>query len=230
MIDMIVSTSAPITVIGGGDASIDQLLVAHAVAPVCVAADGGAALALRAGIMPEAVIGDFDSVPPDALARIPVARRHLINEQMSTDFEKVLMRVKTPVIIGVGFLGGRLDHELAALHALVEYAHQPCILLGAGQIVFLAPPCLKLSAQAGDLVSLFPLAAVEGRSQGLEWPINGLAFEPGRKIGTSNAATGPFEVEMDAPGMLMILPNRFMPDVVAAFLQPDRVQWPVRAE
>lgn len=229
MNDMIVSTLTPITAIGGGDASADQLLFALGLAPVCVAADGGAALALRAGIMPEAVIGDFDSLPPHVLARIPAAQRHVITEQLSTDFEKVLLRVRTPVMIGVGFLGGRLDHELAALHALLGHADQPCVLLGDGQIVFLAPPVLKLPAQAGDLVSLFPLTAVRGRSHGLKWPIEGLAFEPGLKIGTSNAATGPFEVEMDAPGMLIILPDRFMPDVVAAFLQPDRARWPVRA-
>jgi thiamine pyrophosphokinase len=140
------------------------------------------------------------------------------------------MRVQAPVIVGVGFLGGRLDHELAALHALLSFAHQPCILLGADQIVFLAPPKITLPTNAGDVVSLFPLCDVQGKSRGLSWPIEGLAFKPGRKIGTSNSAEGPFEVEMDRPGMLMILPSALMPSAVAAFSQPDHARWPARAE
>lgn len=228
MNDIIVSTFAPITVVGGGDATVDALHSAVAIAPCCLAADGGAALAVRAGVPLEAVIGDFDSVPRDVLKQIPPHRQHHISEQMTTDFEKVLMRVQTPLVIGVGFLGGRLDHQLAALHSLLAFAHQPCILLGTEQIIFLAPSKITLAAQAGDVVSLFPLRNVMGQSLGLTWPIDGLAFRPGQKIGTSNSADGPFEVRMDQSGMLMILPVAFMPSVVTAFLRPDHVQWPVR--
>jgi thiamine pyrophosphokinase len=229
MNDLIVSTISPVTVVGGGDATVDALLSAIVLAPRCLAADGGAALAVQAEVSLEAVIGDFDSVTPEVLDQIPAHRQHRITEQMTTDFEKVLLRVQTPLVIGVGFLGGRLDHELAAFHTLLAYAHQPCILLGDTQIVFLAPSKIGLPAQVGDLVSLFPLCDVTGQSKGLTWPIGGLAFAPGHKIGTSNSAEGPFEVQMDGPGMLMILPKEFMPSVVAAFLQSDHVRWPVRA-
>jgi thiamine pyrophosphokinase len=222
MIDKIVSSPKPIVAVGGGDADAAQLGHAAGFAAHCVAADSGAALALGAGLPVDAVIGDLDSISADTLSQVPKNRCHRITEQMSTDFEKVLMRVETPLVLGVGFLGGRLDHELAAL--------QPCLLLGAEQIVFLAPRTIALPAAAGEVVSLFPLRAVTGRSSGLTWPIEGLAFEPGRKIGTSNSAKSAFEVEMDAPGMLMILPVAAMPHVVAAFLKPDHARWPVRAE
>jgi thiamine pyrophosphokinase len=230
MTDVIVSTCTPITVIGGGDASLDDLHRAMSFASSCVAADGGAALGIEAGVRLEAVIGDFDSVTPQTLTQIPAHRQHHVAEQNSTDFQKVLMRINTPLVLGVGFLGGRLDHELGALHVLMAYAHQPCILMNATQIVFVAPRKMALPAQAGDLVSLFPLLDVTGRSTGLKWPIDGLSFRPGLKVGTSNCADGPFEVEMDGPGMLMILPASFISSVVAAFLKPDHVPWPSHAE
>ena len=44
-------------------------------------------------------------------------------------------------------------------------------------------------------------------SEGLRWPVAGLAFDPMGRIGTSNAATGgPVRVGFDAPRMLVILP------------------------
>lgn len=230
MFDPIVSTLSPLTIVGGGEATLHELDVALSYAPQCVAADGGAALAMQGKASLEAVIGDFDSVTSEVLSQIPVERQHHIAEQDSTDFEKVLMRVDSPLILGVGFLGGRLDHELAALHVLLSFAHQPCILLDATQIVFLAPPKIALPALADDLVSLFPLRQVTGRSKGLKWPIDGISFQPGKRVGTSNCALGRFEIETDGQGMLMILPASFISSVVAAFLRPDHVQWPARAE
>lgn len=229
MNEYIVSSDAPITVVGGAEATPQDLHKALSLAPICVAADGGALLAQREGVPMAAVIGDFDSIPTTVTDTMPLHLLHRIEEQMSTDFEKVLMRVKTPLIIGVGFLGGRLDHELAALHSLLAFAHQPCILLGPEQIVFHAPPVIDVPTTTGDLVSLFPMGQVRGRSDGLAWPIEGLDFAPGRKIGTSNAATGPMRLEMEGPGMLVIVPARLIRAVVGAFLRQQRAPWPVLA-
>jgi thiamine pyrophosphokinase len=52
------------------------------------------------------------------------------------------------------------------------------------------------------------MAPVTGRSTGLEWPIDGLAFAPAGLIGTSNRATArTVHLDMDGPGMLVILPR-----------------------
>lgn len=216
--------------IGGGVANLKDLSEARALAPTCVAADGGAALAVAAGVPLAALIGDLDSTTPEVLAQIPRDRRHLITEQDSTDFDKALSRVNAPLILGVGFTGARLDHQLAAFNTLAAFAHRPCILLGPLEIILLAPPHILLPTAPGDVVSLMPLAPVRGRSKGLRWPIDGLPFAPGGQIGTSNQATGPVELTMEGPDMLLILPRRLMAPLVARLLQPDRAQWPVRAE
>lgn len=224
----IVQSLYPITLVGGGHASPDDLQESLTLAPSCVAADGGAALAIRAGIDLAAVIGDFDSIDPDILAQVPRKRQYHISEQDNTDFEKALLRIDAPLILGIGFCGGRVDHQLAAFNSLVKFAHQPCILLAEDELIFLAPPRISLPTVAGDIVSLFPFSRVTGTSIGLQWPIEDLVFAPGHQSGTSNCATGPIDINMHGPGMLMIVPKRFIRQVVQQLMLPTRARWPVR--
>lgn len=230
MNDVIVDSVSPLTLVGGGQATVQDLHEALTLAPICVAADGGAQLALRAGVDLAAVIGDFDSVSDAARRQIPAERQYRVDEQMNTDFEKALLRLRAPVVLGLGFLGGRVDHQLAAFHALMRFAHQPVVLLGQEEIVFLTPPDLALPTRAGDLVSLFPMGEAGGMSEGLEWPIAGLAFRQGRKIGTSNKATGPVRITMQSPNMLTILPRRLVGAAVSALGSSTGVRWPVPPE
>lgn len=225
----IVHGVCPITLVGGGQATPSDLHSALTLAPRCIAADGGAVLALQAGIMPEAVIGDFDSIPAEVQQQVPVDRLHRIDEQDSTDFEKALTRITAPVVIGVGFTGGRIDHQLGALHTLMVCADRPCVLLGPEELVFLAPPRMSLPTTGAEVVSLFPLGVVTGRSTGLHWPLDGLQFAPGGQSGTSNRATGPITVEVNAPALLMIVPRRLLKPVVAALAAPEAARWPARA-
>ena len=224
MIVPVIETSRAVTLVGGGEVTATDLAVVLELAPVCVAADGGADRLLADGIVPEAVIGDFDSISSDTVAQIPVLRQHRIREQSSTDFEKALLRVVAPVVVGVGFTGGRVDHQLAALHGLLAFAHKPCVLLAETEVILIAPPLLSLPTNAGEVVSLFPLVPMTGRSDGLEWPIDGLHLAPGRTIGTSNRATGPLTIWADAPGLVMILPRRLLAAVATQLREGPR--WP----
>ena len=229
MNDIIVHRLSPITLIGGGQSSAVDLDIALTLAPTCVAADGGAALAIAHDVPLTAVIGDFDSFDPVLAGKLPKDVKHLIKEQDSTDFEKALTRLLAPVILGIGFSGGRIDHQLAAFHTLLHCAHQPCVLLGESEVVFIAPPSFKLEMAQGETVSLFPLVPVQGRSEGLRWQIEGLAFEPGQTIGTSNIAEGAITLAFDAPGMLTILPRAYLSAVIRQLSQPHDARWPVRA-
>ncbi|WP_146344617.1 thiamine diphosphokinase [Falsiphaeobacter marinintestinus] len=203
----IVQTSDPVTLVGGGDLALTDLNEALGLAPLLVAADGGADAVLAHGHMPDAVIGDFDSLSDAARTRIPQARLHQIDEQDSTDFDKALRNIKAPLILALGFLGARIDHQLAALSALVRRADTPCILLGQHEILLHVPAKLSLDLQPGDVVSLFPMRLVTGRSTGLKWPIDGLKLAPDGRVGTSNRAVGPITLDVDGHGMLLILPR-----------------------
>ena len=213
MIRPVVHTSQGMTVAGGGPITAARLGRALARAPDLVAADGGADRLLALGVEPQAVVGDMDSISPQAKARLE-GRLHEVGEQSTTDFDKVLRSVHAPFALALGFAGGRMDHGLAVMHGLARHAIAPqggwpVLVLGPRDLAFHAPPgrTLSLALRQGDPFSLFPLDAVQGESRGLEWPINGLNFSPAGLIGTSNRVTeGQVELRIDAPGMLVILP------------------------
>ncbi|MCB2117634.1 MAG: thiamine diphosphokinase [Rhodobacteraceae bacterium] len=212
----IVQSPSPVTLLGAGRIGRAALAASLKLAPVVVAADGGANMAVRAGIVPEAVIGDLDSVGRLARAAIPAARFHRIAEQETTDFEKCLTRIEAPFLLGLGFSGPRTDHTLAVWNALVRHPARACLILAGREVVFAAPRRMTLDVPPGTRVSLFPMARVSGRSRGLAWPIAGLDFAPDRRIGTSNRAEGAVELSFDAPGMLTILPAAVLPAAIAA--------------
>jgi thiamine pyrophosphokinase len=127
MKDYIVNALGGVTLIAGGAVATRDLIAARRFAPILVAADGGADHVLKRGMIPDAVIGDFDSLSQSAQDRIPKDRLHRIAEQETTDFDKALRSIRAGFVIGLGCLGGRVDHSLAGLNALVRLA-APCVL------------------------------------------------------------------------------------------------------
>jgi len=213
----IVESLQGVTLVGAGPLAPSLLKLALGHAPRLVAADGGANRLVRMGHLPEAVIGDLDSISP-ATRRALQGRLFAVSDQDSTDFDKALAGVSAPVILGLGFWGARVDHGLAALSGLMRRPDRRCVLLGGGDLVFLAPLRLAVDLPRGTRVSLFPMASVTGESRGLVWPINGLQLAPGGRVGTSNAATGGrVELTFDQARMLVILPQRHLPAVLSAF-------------
>lgn len=212
---MILQSRQPVTLIGGGPLGPDDLAQALALAPTVAAADGGADQALARGLTPAAVWGDFDSLSEAARAAIPAENLHRIAEQDSTDFEKCLSRIDAPLVIGLGFSGARQDHFLAALSTLARRLGPPCILLAGDDAIALAPPEIALDLPPGTRVSLFPMGPARGRSQGLEWPTDGLDLAPDGRVGTSNRATGPLRLAIEGP-MLLILPRAHLADLAQA--------------
>ncbi|WP_299292386.1 thiamine diphosphokinase [uncultured Tateyamaria sp.] len=227
----IVHRLEPVTLIGGGDGTLVDVAEALALAPTCVAADGGARLALSAGADPVAVIGDFDSLDPDTRSRIPADRQFPIAEQDSTDFEKALSRIDAPLVLAVGFTGARIDHQLGVLHVLVRYPDRPCIVIGPQEILLVSPPEIELPCLPEETVSIFPMGRVSGASRGLRWPVDGLVFDPMTQIGTLNAAEGPVWMRWDAPAAVLVLPRRLLGYVTRVLASaPSSARWPARAE
>ncbi|TNF18749.1 MAG: thiamine diphosphokinase [Rhodobacteraceae bacterium] len=230
MNDPIVSASDPILLAGGGEFRHADLIVARTWAKRAVAADGGAAVLLRHGVMPEAVIGDLDSLPDAVRAALPRGVLHRIEEQDSTDFDKCLRHISAPLILGLGFLGARVDHQLSVFNRLVARPDVRCILIGREDVVFHCPRALALTLAPGMRVSLFPMRPVTGQSTGLRWPIDGLAFVPGGRVGTSNEAVeAEVRLAMDGPGMLVILPRAALEAAVRAVLSVACAPWIARA-
>lgn len=152
-----------------------------------IAADSGIHAALKAGRKPLSIIGDMDSV--NDLASLPADIRQIkLSGQDDTDFEKCLNLIVAPLIVGIGFIGSRFDHSLAAMHALAATSNQSDLLLvGADDIILRVRGDIALRLPVGKRVSVIPLAKQSFiASSGLAWPLDGLHMEFGQAIGISN--------------------------------------------
>ncbi len=194
------------TLVGGGKLRPGAVQEALSLAPQLFAADGGADAILALGLTPRAVIGDMDSISEQARAAFgPVLVT--VAEQDTTDFEKCLLRIDAPVVIAVGFTGGRLDHQFAVMNALARHSHRYVVLLGSEDCAMVVPAGgIGVALSAGTRVSLLPLAAAECSATGLRWPVDGCRLAPDGLVSVSNEATGPVSVSASGP-VLISLPR-----------------------
>jgi thiamine pyrophosphokinase len=211
-------TATMITLLGGGSVDRVDLDCVLSFAPILAAADGGANIAFDWDIKPDAVVGDLDSVDRirAEILDVPLV---FIDDQNSTDLEKCLARIQATVILGVGFFGGRLDHQLAALNVLCLHKNRAVLLIGSDDVIFRVPNNFSLKLNQHERVSLFPMSNVEAQSTGLKWPLDGLALRPNKQIGCSNIALGgDIMVRVLSGDMLMILPKHLLEHALNALL------------
>jgi thiamine pyrophosphokinase len=210
----------PLVIVGGGALDAGLLRQLAAEGAHLVGADGGADAIRAAGLLPEAIIGDFDSLadPAGWDGRTRLIR---IGEQETTDFEKALYSTAAPVTIGLGMTGCRLDHTLAALDAVARHAARRAIILvdEADLALGLAGP-FGFRVEPGARVSVHPLTETSfAGSQGLRYPLDGLTLAPGVRTGTSNEASAAaitIEPEAgDAGVFLLILEKRWLGALMA---------------
>lgn len=202
-----------VTLLGGGPAPLAMIQNALSHAPNLVAADGGANHLSASKLIPSAIIGDLDSLDAASTWRGRIGDNLIhVAEQDSTDFQKCLARIDAPFFIGVGFLGGRQDHVLAALDALIGDP-RPIVLIGEDDVAFAPHEETDLALPVGRRISIFPLRRVRARGGGgLKYPVDGLEMAAGDQIGTSNEAAAPAQsFGFDRPGAVV-------------FLDPDRLE------
>ena len=171
-----------------------------------IAVDGGLDTAHAAGLRPSLVLGDMDSVrrvPDD----VPALQ---LDGQDDTDLEKALQRISAPLIIGFGFLDGRLDHVLASMHAITQLHRDiPLILVGRRDVLLRPVGDVALSLVPGTRFSVWPLGKQHfAGSSGLQWPLDELTMTQGGTIGTSNrVASASVTINAgDGEGYAVILP------------------------
>lgn len=202
----------PLAIVGGGtvDGALLRELAEKGVA--LVGADGGADTIGAAGLVPEAVIGDLDSLENRAGWESRSRVIH-IPEQITTDFQKALYSTIAPVTLALGMTGKRLDHTLAALSAVLQYApSRRLMLVDEVDVALAVTGPIAFDAGKRERVSIHPLVPIRfRRSTGLFYPMDGLLLEPGGLIGTSNEGTGgqvEIEPEDETPWLLILSKER----------------------
>jgi thiamine pyrophosphokinase len=169
----------------------DDLTRALAIAPCLVAVDGGADATVAAGLSPQAVIGDLDSVSPDTRRGWATEIIHEIPNRTVRISTRRLRHLRVPLVLAVGFTGARLDHELAVFHSLVARPEHSCIVLGERDIVFHAPPRLRSwTLPRGRAYRFFPWPPSRAVQRVALAHRRARLSIPPKRIGTSNEATG----------------------------------------
>ncbi len=163
-------------------------------AQVLLAADGGCSALLQAGLMPDWVIGDLDSLPAADVKKIPPQRLVHIPTQENNDLEKALSflvkkGVRSCTLAGV--TGGRFDFTLGNLLLLRRFARKMQLqLAGNGWDFFLLTHTQRLPCAKGARASLLPLTACRGVSlEGFVYPLSPTDLAVGTTRTLSNQTT-----------------------------------------
>lgn len=161
-----------------------------------ICADGGANSAYKLGLIPDVIIGDFDSVEKDVIEFFrPYSGILQIRRQNDTDVEKCLkycMKNNIEEVILTGVTGDRLDHSYCNLGIVLKYfdkvkikiVHQKSILSAHSRSA-------EFKTIKGETISLYGFdEKTKITSAGLRFPLKNIALPFGVKESTSNVANG----------------------------------------
>ncbi|MHB8585187.1 MAG: thiamine diphosphokinase [Thermoplasmatota archaeon] len=157
-----------------------------------VAADGGAAIAVAAGLRPDVVVGDMDSVDPTLLTRLESGgarvelhpREKLLTDGALAVDAALRLAPEAQEMVFVAALGGRLDLSLANvglfLRALKAGVRVRALERGGSLTVVTAAAHLRWEAPAGQVVSVVALTPEASglRISGVRWPLPRLSDPP----------------------------------------------------
>ena len=183
-----------------------------------IAVDGGLRYCVDAGLCPDLLLGDFDSVEPELLQRPEIAdvpRRVFSAEKDSSDLElalSVLCEMTFDEVYVVGVSGGRTDHMLINWQLTLqrpwpfalEYIDdtvRTLVLHGAGEV--------KVEVEPATIVSLVSLKDASGVStQGLQYVLCDASLIAGSSLGLSNIAVNSiFSVVIESGVVLVMITN-----------------------
>ncbi len=188
-----------------------------------IAADSGLDHAHAAGLRPDVVIGDMDSVDPglleDAAADGVEILRHPAAKD-ATDLDLALAHAHATGhrrIVVIGGTGGRISHLLAnaSLLAAPDFADTDMEWRTGNAVVRVVRPHrpATMVGDLGDLVSLIPIGgAAEGVStDGLRWLLTDATLPPGSTRGISNEMTHTTAAASLRDGVMLAIHERTNP-------------------
>jgi thiamine pyrophosphokinase len=205
-------------VVAGGELGDPAFLrkQAEAAAPAAViCADGGVRHVEAAGILPDLIVGDMDSLDSTTLQNYEAKGCRIIRhprQKDETDTELALgeaFRMEPAEVWIWGALGHRVDHVLANISLLVQGKQKgiEVKLIDEYCELLLIDRRTVIAGEAGQTVSLFPFGgpATGVTLTGFEFPLTKAAMEIGRPCGVSNRLTaGQGIIEVDSGCLLAV--------------------------
>ncbi|HEV8043773.1 MAG TPA: thiamine diphosphokinase [Rubrobacter sp.] len=166
-------------------------------ADLVVAADGGARHALEAGVVPDLIVGDMDSLGEDLALEVErrgaSLERHLVRKDKMDGHLAVLAARKLGAdaadLLCAG--GGRVSALFAVPHVLLaaeKAGLRAAVVAGWGGAFVIEGGSRTLEGEPRDGVSIFPLSgpATGVTLEGLVYPLEDARLEPGDTLGFHN--------------------------------------------
>ena len=187
-------------------------------ADAVVCCDGALQALEKRGIVPDVVIGDMDSVCGRALKRFP-GRVVRVEDQQTNDLTKAFSFVMEtwPECRSVHILaatGYREDHTLGNLGLLMEYERRYQLsergisvdLVSDYSTALALTGSATLDVGQGRPVSLFtPDTTLQIRSEGLEWPTDGVRFDNWWKASLNRASADRITLSLSHPAPVLVI-------------------------
>ncbi len=183
-----------------------------------IAADGGSQHCKAFGFVPNAIIGDFDSVNSEELTILMAKGVETIRHPRQKDETDLELAIKLAIDRGaseiyiLGALGNRWDMTLSnlLLLALPAFSSVKIRVVDGRQVIFIMHSQEEVTLQGtpGDTISLIPLAGdgIGINTQGLEYPLKEETLYFGSSRGVSNVFTGEkAQIELKHGSLLCIL-------------------------
>ncbi len=179
-----------------------------------ICADGGANNAMKIGVIPNFIIGDFDSISESTIKYFSGKAKFInIKRQNDTDVEKSLkfaIKNNFEEAILLGATGDRLDHTICNLGIVLKFYDKIKIKI-VHQKSFLFPLSgnVKLNTIVGETISLYAFnEKTLLTSNGLKYRLNRTTLPFGKKESTSNVAIKS-EVELNVENGIIFLIRDF---------------------
>lgn len=186
-----------------------------------IAVDRGLEALFKLHIIPNHVVGDFDSVSPEILefyknqTQIIFHKFNAEKDNTDTDIAlKLAIKLKSSDIAIIGALGRRMDHALANIHILKEAleANISCQIIDEHNRIYLINKeiTLKKDKVYRRYVSLIPLTTeIEGLTlTGFKYPLNQYTLPIGTSLGISNEITEDVAKIEIKKGILIVIESK----------------------
>jgi len=161
-----------------------------------ICADGGANSAYELGLVPDAIIGDLDSISSETLNEFKsISKVIRLKGQNDTDVEKCLkfaIKNNYDEALLTGVTGNRLYHTFCNLGIVLKFFNKIKISL-ITENSFLKPysGTIKLKTKPEEIVSVYGIdSKTKITSRGLKYPLKNVSLPFGKKESTSNVASG----------------------------------------
>ncbi|KRQ86933.1 Thiamine pyrophosphokinase [Caloramator mitchellensis] len=159
-------------------------------------ADGGANYVYEIGLVPDFLIGDFDSINMDVLSEFQNKGINIIQYPQEKDFTDTELCINKAIEMGcsviciIGGVGGRIDHTLANLNILhyINTKGAKGYFVTDEFNIYLVSNEIELIGSKGDLISIIPIFNdAKGLStKGLKYGLENSTIEFGKPLGISN--------------------------------------------